>query len=462
MKKLVTTVIVGLITIILVAATIDLNIPFNYENQSITPYITKDNTGGNEISDMGATLGRVLFYDKNLSLNNTIACASCHLQEFAFGDTALASLGFDGGLTGRHSMRLVNPRFSDEIKFFWDERADSLEMQATMPIKDHIEMGFSGTNGQPDFDSLINKLYTIDYYEPLFYAVFGDTLISEDRIQKALAQFTRSIQSFDSKYDEGRIQVNNDAQDFPNYTNSENNGKTLFLDPPPLGGAGCAGCHRPPEFDIDPNTLNNGIVGVIGSNTAIDITNTRAPSIRDIVNPNGDLNGPLMHNGSVTSLPALIAHYNTVVQVAGNTNLDPRLQGPGGDLQLTPTESQDLINFLETLTSSAIYTDEKWSDPFDENGDIEIIPLITAALSDQNEFELVLYPNPMSSSFEVKSSAIIQSMQIFNVAGKLVYLNESLHNKEITVNTTDWKEGMYIVRLISAHGEMYTHKIMKQ
>lgn len=461
MKKLVSMATIGFLSLMIVAATIDLNNPFTYENQTIAPYISKDNTGANTITDLGATLGRVLFYDKNLSLNNTIACASCHLQEFAFGDTALASVGFDGGLTGRHSMRLVNARFSDEDHFFWDERADSLEMQATMPIQDHIEMGFSGTNGQPDFDSLINKLYTVDYYEPLFEATYGDTVINEDRIQKALAQFVRSIQSFDSKYDEGRAQVNNDAQDFPNYTTSENNGKTLFLDPPPLGGAGCAGCHRPPEFDIAPNTLNNGIVGVIGSTTSIDITNTRAPSLRDIINPNGNLNGPLMHNGSVTSFPALIAHYNTVVQVAGNTDLDPRLQGPGGDLQLTPTESQDLINFLETLTGSAIYTDEKWSDPFDANGEIEIIPLLTTALSNQDEMEFTLYPNPVLASLKVRSTVIVKTVHIYNVAGQLVYFNETLHNKEITVNTSAWEEGMYVVHLTNLLGEKYTQKIIK-
>ena len=141
----------GVFLIILSSSTLDLGNLFNYENQAVPSYITEDNTAGNVITDEGATLGRVLFYDKNLSSNRTIACASCHIQEFAFSDTAVASQGVNG-TTGRHSMRLVNSRFSEEERFFWDERASSLEVQTTMPIQDHAEMGFSGTNGDPDLN----------------------------------------------------------------------------------------------------------------------------------------------------------------------------------------------------------------------------------------------------------------------------------------------------------------------
>ena len=104
-------------------------------------------------------------------------------------------------------MRLVNARFSEEDNFFWDERARSLEEQTTQPIQDHIEMGFSGTNGQPNLDSLIRKMQNIDYYQSLFTLAFNDNTITEERMQQALAQFVRSIQSFDSKYDTGRAQV---------------------------------------------------------------------------------------------------------------------------------------------------------------------------------------------------------------------------------------------------------------
>ncbi|WP_396161833.1 cytochrome c peroxidase, partial [Flavobacterium sp.] len=121
-------------------SSLDLNNLANYGNQTVPPYITKDNSQGNSITDKGATLGRVLFYDKNLSSNNTISCSSCHKQEFAFSDTNVASSGVNG-TTGRHSMRLINSRFATETKFFWNERALNLETQTTMPIKDHGEMG---------------------------------------------------------------------------------------------------------------------------------------------------------------------------------------------------------------------------------------------------------------------------------------------------------------------------------
>ena len=115
---------------------IDLDNLKNYANQSIPAYITKDNTAGNPITNKGATLGRILFYDKNLSSNNTISCSSCHQQTHAFGDTNITSNGVNG-TTSRHSMRLINSRFANETKFFWNERAINLETQTTMPIKDH-------------------------------------------------------------------------------------------------------------------------------------------------------------------------------------------------------------------------------------------------------------------------------------------------------------------------------------
>lgn len=352
---------------------IDPNNLFNYANQTIPGYIRKDNTGSNPISNAKATLGRVLFYDKNLSVNNSISCGSCHVQAFAFGDTALASNGVLGGLTGRHSMRLVNARFAVESKFFWNERAASLEAQTTQPVQDHAEMGFSGTDGRPAIDSLLRKLSSISYYKELFTFVYGDTIVTEPRMQECLAQFVRSIQSFDAKYDAGRSQVANDNQPFPNFTAQENNGKNLFLTPPVFdasgvrtgGGLGCNGCHNAPEFDIDPNTGNNGIIGVLNG-TGIDINNTRAPSLRDLTGINGNPNTPMMHTGVISTLQAVIGHYGTIHLAPGNTRLDPRLtpNGFGQQLQLTAAEVNAVIAFLKTLSGNKVYTDAKWSNPF--------------------------------------------------------------------------------------------------
>jgi cytochrome c peroxidase len=351
---------------------INLNNLSNYANQTIPSYITKDNSVGNPITNKGATLGRVLFYDKNLSSNNTISCASCHQQENAFSDLAIASSGLNG-TTGRHAMRLINTRFANESKFFWDERAASLEIQTTQPIRNHGEMGYSGTSGDQSFSDLIAKLSTKGYYKELFKYVYGSEEITEGKIQLALGQFIRSIQSFDSKYDLGRALAANDGQPFANFTAQENQGKNLFLTPPTFdatgnrtgGGLGCAGCHAAPEFDIDPNTKNNGIIGTIGSST-IDVTNTRAPSLRDLVKLNGDTNGPMMHTGVITSLQAVIGHYGTINIAPGNTNLDPRLtpNGFGQHLNLTAPEVNAVISFLKTLSGTDVYVNPKWSNPF--------------------------------------------------------------------------------------------------
>lgn len=344
----------------------------NYANQSIPNYVTKDNTpAANPITDEGAILGRVLFYDTNLSSDNTVACASCHVQSEAFGDANRASIGING-TTSRHSMRLVNNRFANGNAFFWDKRAATLEAQTTQPIQDHIEMGFSGENGDLNFEDLLTKLENIPYYSVLFSNAFGTETISEDRIQQALAQFVRSIQSFDSKYDQGRAVVGNNNQPFPNFSNLENTGKNLFNQPPVFnansmrinGGVGCAGCHQAPEFDVDPNSRNNGVIGTIGA-LGTDLTNTRAPSLRDLVKQNGETNGGFMHNGAFEELIDVVNHYNEI-NLTGNTNLDPRLR-PGGNpqqLNMTLNEKNALIAFMETLSGADLYTNSKWSNPF--------------------------------------------------------------------------------------------------
>lgn len=345
----------------------------NYAAQGKPAYVNKDNTAANPITDKAATLGRVLFYDKNLSVNNSFSCASCHKQEFAFGDTAVSSLGVDNGRTIRHSMRLINSRFANEAKFFWNERAASLEVQTIIPIQDHLELGFSGQTGRGNMTSLITKLGGIGYYKELFKLAYGDATITEARMQTALAQFIRSIQSFDSKYDVGRAQAPNDGAPFPNFTAQENAGKNLFLAPPIFngnserigGGFGCQGCHQAPEFDIDPNSRNNGFIGVIGS-TQIDLDNTRSPSLRDILNTSGVANTPFMHTAVPMNMRQVLAHYNSIAAAPRNTNLDPRLKpnNLGQNLQMTPAEIDAMVAFLRTLTGKDVYTNKKWGNPF--------------------------------------------------------------------------------------------------
>src|SRR5688572_5934036 len=137
----------------------------------ITNLSTTDNMDSTNVtSDAGATLGRVLFYDVDLSRNHTIACANCHLQEFSFSDTVAFSKGFNGGLTHRNSMGLAHARFRIGKKFFWDERAATLEQQVLMPIQDGIEMGLT-------LDTLVARLSSKAIYPPLFQAAFGSPAI---------------------------------------------------------------------------------------------------------------------------------------------------------------------------------------------------------------------------------------------------------------------------------------------
>lgn len=491
MKKLVQVFSLIAISIFLMSGTIDLDNLFNYENQVIPSYITKDNMPlSNPITDEGATLGRVLFYDKKLSTNNAFSCASCHKQEFAFSDTAQFSQGVNDE-TLRHSMRLINTRFSEESKFFWDERAASLEIQTIMPIKDHREMGYSGTNGAPDFQELIDELSSTTYYPTLFNASFGDTSITEERIAKALAQFVRSIQSFDSKYDEGLAQVNDHMDDFPNFTVEENAGKSLFTEDFEYvieevtieqmsgnlvttaahrvsGGLNCATCHRPPEFDIDPESLNNGFDRPLNGNSLQerDFTVTRSPTLRDLINPNGDLNGPTFHAGTSNNLiGGIMANYNFKAIHPDNDSLDPRLTPEGYPqfLDITNQERNQLLAFLNTLTGENIYIDEKWSDPFDENGNITIIGGTTST-SDLHlkENYIQIYPNPTSNHLTISGELNLYQIEILNSAGQIYQVINPIGYVH-TIDISTLPSGLYFVRTQSLNNNLFeVQKIIKE
>lgn len=366
---------------------IDLENLANYQAQTVPDYIRDANVVNSPVTDAGATLGRVLFYDVALSIDDTVACASCHQQAHAFGDPLTVSNGVQGGQTGRHATRLVNTIYSDELRFFWDERAVDLEDQVTRPIKDHNEHGFSGQGGRPDFDDLIIKLEGIDYYDELFRFVFKDGDITEARIQSALSQFVNSILSFDSKYDAGLAQaiIDNPGSDpsdpfdpvyfanFTNFTPDENQGKLLYMSDPVDMGAGCRRCHADPTFAVFEDSGHIGLISVANNPGAVDFTNTRSPSLRDVFKPNGTPNGPFMHDGSRATMRAVIDFYDDIPVPSGEplrtdfmNSIDQQLIAFDDtvELNLTNTEKDQIIAFLRTITGSNIYTDSKWSSPF--------------------------------------------------------------------------------------------------
>lgn len=314
---------------------------------------------GNLPDDRVATLGRVLFYDRSLSINGAVSCASCHQRATGFGDSRRFSLGFSGvEFTGAHSMRLANAVFYRAGSAFWDKRATSLEEQASKPLQHPIEMGFEA--GKGGIDALVERLRTKAYYPPLFELAFGDAALSEERIKRALAQFERSIVSFDSKWDRAARQAyvpgipgKGLAGDLPGFTAEENRGNALFIKPRELGGLGCSACHEPPSFALSPNARSNGL-------DAGETTVFKSPSLKNV-----GLGTFFMHDGRFSSLEAVVEHYNSGVQ-AGPA-LDSRLTLPGNiprRLSLSVSDKKALVAFLKTLSDESLQTDPKFADPF--------------------------------------------------------------------------------------------------
>jgi cytochrome c peroxidase len=311
---------------------------------------------GTLASNAVASLGRVLFYDKRLSVNNTVACASCHQQALGFSDGKRFSAGFSGtGFTTAHSMRLGNVRYWRPGTMFWDRRAATLEAQATQPIQHPVEMGFDASNG--GLPALATKMNSLPYYPELFAFAFGDATITEERAQRALAQFERAMVSTSSKWDAGYAQVFNPAApnralnaDLPTLTAQENLGRQLFMGG--LGGLNSAACHVPPTFALAANSRSNGL-------DAGETTLFKSPSLKNV-----GLSTQFMHDGRFASLEAVVEHYNSGVQ--NGPALDNRLRGPGGQpqrLNLSDADKAALAAFMRTLTDTALIADPRFSNP---------------------------------------------------------------------------------------------------
>jgi cytochrome c peroxidase len=339
--------------------------PFNYEAD-----VTRRNTL-NPTTNNGATLGRVLFYDKNLSINNTVACASCHKQEDGFADVSATSEGFKGGRTSRNSLALVN--LSDDVQFFGDLRTSSLEDLALQPVANHIEMGMDNT------DNLLKKLNRTAYYPDLFEKAFGSKDITQERASKAIAQFLRSIVSKKTKFDDFN------RGNWNAFTQNEQLGWDLFFNKLP-----CSGCHdgndlnhgRSGNIGLEMNYKDNGVGALIAEQRANGVF--KVPTLRNI-----GLTAPYMHDGRFKTLEEVVEHYNSGVQNHNNLSAFLRgflWEGNGGSttgsqqgcwtcgigtggtefkpLNLTQDDKNNLVAFLKTLTDETMARDEKLSNPF--------------------------------------------------------------------------------------------------
>ena len=313
----------------------------------------KDNT----ITDQGATLGRVLFYDKKMSYNNTTSCGSCHNQKNGFADNQLLSSGFEGQKTKRNSSTIVNAAF--QSSYFWDGRETSLEDMVLRPIKNHIEMGID------KIDNLEKKLAGTNYYSNLFSKAFNSPEITKDKISKALAQFIRSMVSFEAKVDiENRL------------SNEEELGYEIFRDK-----GNCSNCHGGVNlrgYEEDFFIQGGGSSFQNFHNIGLDINYAdpgrgeydnnfigyfKTPSLRNV-----ELTAPYMHDGRFNTLEEVVEHYNSGVKNHPKLSLELRLNWDETSavrrLNLTEKEKKALVSFLKTLTDPSLVSDVKYSDPF--------------------------------------------------------------------------------------------------
>ena len=311
----------------------------------------------NPLTVQGVALGRRLFYDKALSVDNSISCASCHRQELAFSDGRAQAQGVNGGRTLRSAMPLVNLAW--EPKLTWDGAATTLENQARTPLENPVEMH------QP-LPAAVARLQAGGTYPALFRAAFGSSTITENNLLKALAQFERTLVSSSSRYDQFR-RGNRTA-----LSAYEQQGLLLFNTHPngALRGGNCGDCHSG-DLQTNHTFSNNGLDAApadfgLGLQTCLATDNGkfRVPSLRNIA-----LTAPYMHDGRFTSLEAVVDHYNAHVAL-NSPNIDPLLLNTTNDpaqrsltLDLTADEKAKIVAFLRTLTDTTFTHDPRFTRP---------------------------------------------------------------------------------------------------
>ena len=311
----------------------------------------------NPLTKEGVDLGRHLFYDKILSADLSMACADCHLPELNFADGKKFSTGIDGLEGKRSSMSLVNVGYV-ERGLFWDGRVISLEDQALLPIEDVLEL-------HDTWENVVTKLKAHPDYPTKFRKAFGidDTNeITKELAAKALAQFERTLISYQSDFDKVFILGAGEA------TASEARGHAMFFDEAAQGSglpdAECSHCHNAPLMTSDA-FFNNGIDsvnslldfedighGLVTADT-IDNGKFRAPSLRNIA-----LTAPYMHDGRFQTLEEVIDHYSDHLHTTYNSDVNARR------INLNASQKQDIINFLHMLTDTAFINNPEFQSPF--------------------------------------------------------------------------------------------------
>ena len=317
------------------------------------PPIAEDNP----LTVEGVKLGRMLFFEPLLSSDNSMACASCHLQEDAFSDVNQFSIGVEGLPGGRQAMAIFNMAYHQN-GFFWDGRAELLRHQSLMPIEDPLEMNET-------LENVGAKLSASQTYKDQFVRAFNSEEITAEKMSLAMEQFMNSIVSVNSKYDRSLLGLEQ-------LTEQEERGRQIFFtefDPLGVETSGeCFHCHGGFNFTNDQYQNNGldpegqfedeGLFAVTGDPG--DMAKFKVPSLRNIA-----VSAPYMHDGRFNTLEEVIEHYNSEVHASPSVdttlmqyNLDP-------GLGLEAEDIADLVAFLHTLTDETFLTTSEYGDPFE-------------------------------------------------------------------------------------------------
>lgn len=312
-----------------------------------------------------ATLGRVLFYDTRLSINNSISCGTCHKQELAFSDNVAHSRGFENKVTPRNTPPIQNignvagitlEDFRGFENLFWDGRETLLQSMVLKPITNHVEMGMS------DAAAVVQKVNEQPYYKALVDKAFNTSTITQNQLGIALASFVANMQANNTAFDLA-------SKNKPDALSPiQQQGLELFVKK-----YNCISCHRitnPGIYSQFTEFSNIGLDVFYTDNGRGAITNRsddngkfKVPNLRNVA-----LTAPYMHDGRFTTLDEVIDHYSTGIN--NNTNLDPRLKDKNNQaavFNITATEKKAMIAFLGSLTDFSLTTDKRLSDPFTKN-----------------------------------------------------------------------------------------------
>ena len=306
--------------------------PLGLDLQSASYNVPKDNP----LTEAKIKLGKRLFFEKALSADGLLACASCHVPDKGFSDPQQFSVGIRGQKGTRQAPAALNRVFSR--KQFWDGRAASLEEQALGPVTNPIEMG------NPDMKGTIARLQKDAGYLAEFKQAFPDEAepISERTVSRALASFERTIMTGNSAYDRFTQRDDKSAM-----SEAALRGYQLFL-----GKAGCASCHVGFNFTDEsyhnlgtatgtkkPDLGRFAVSKLDGHQSAF-----KTPTLREVANT-----APYMHDGSFKTLEEVVAFYNQGGRL--NPSLSPKIKPLG----LTAQEQKDLIEFLKALSGEVVW-----------------------------------------------------------------------------------------------------------